>query len=124
MAKVIGFGGIYFKSSDPTALANWYQTHLQLPLEEWGGAVFFPKNLPQGSYQTLTPFPQDTDYFAPSEKPYMFNLVVDDLELILAQITAGGGIPIDSIEDTEFGRFAWFIDPDGNKIELWQPSST
>ncbi|QYJ73974.1 MULTISPECIES: VOC family protein [Shewanella] len=122
MAKVIGLGGVFFKSSDPEALANWYKTHLGMPVEHWGGCAFRALDLPKGSYSVWSPFDAGSDYFHPSRHPFMFNLVVDDLDAVLAQAAAGGAEVLPGREDTEFGRFGWFIDPDGNKVELWQMS--
>jgi len=122
MAKVIGLGGIFFKSTDPIALATWYQNHLQIPIENWGGAAFYHNDKPTPGYHVWTPFDHNTSYFAPTDKSFMFNFIVDDLEQALQQVTQGGGEQVGEIEDSEFGLFGWFIDPDGNKVELWQPS--
>ncbi|ASJ96375.1 MULTISPECIES: VOC family protein [Shewanella] len=126
MAKVIGLGGIFFKSEDPQKLANWYKTYLEVPVENWGGAAFYLNNLmPMAAtgYSVWTPMAKDTDYLHPSSKEFMFNLIVDDLNEALAQVAEGGAELIAETEDSEFGRFGWFIDPDGNKVELWQPSN-
>lgn len=120
MAKVIGLGGVFFKSPNPEALALWYKTHLGLPIEHWGGCAFRASELPKGSYAVWSPFDESSDYFYPSKHDFMFNLVVDDLEAILNQAAAGGATIVPQREDTEFGLFGWFIDPDGNKVELWQ----
>ena len=122
MAKVIGLGGIFFKSADPVTLATWYKTHLQVPIENWGGAAFYHTDKATLGYHVWTPFAHSTDYFAPSDKSFMFNFIVDDLAQALMQVEQGGGQLVGDIEDSEFGRFGWFIDPDGNKVELWQPS--
>lgn len=124
MAKVIGLGGVFFKSTNPQALAEWYKTHLGLPVEHWGGCAFRATDLPKSSYSVWSPFDESSDYFAPSKHDFMFNLVVDDLEGVLTQAAAGGANVLPQREDTEFGRFGWFIDPDGNKVELWQMSDT
>ena len=126
MAKVIGLGGIFFKSEDPQKLANWYKTYLEVPVENWGGAAFYLNNLmPMATtgYSVWTPMGKDTDYLLPSSKEFMFNLIVDDLNEALSQVAEGGAELIAETEDSEFGRFGWFIDPDGNKVELWQPSN-
>lgn len=121
MAKVIGLGGIFFKSVDPIALATWYKNHLQVPIENWGGAAFYHNNKSTPGYHVWTPLAQTTHYFSPSDKNFMFNFIVDDLAQALVQVIEGGGQQVGIIEDSEFGRFGWFIDPDGNKVELWQP---
>ena len=127
MAKVIGLGGIFFKSEDPNALALWYKTHLQVPVENWGGAAFYLNNLmptAAAGYSVWTPMSADSDYLHPSAKSFMFNLIVDDLDGALEQVRNGGAQVIAETEDSEFGRFGWFVDPDGNKVELWQASKT
>ena len=122
MAKVIGLGGVFFKSRDPQALGEWYQKWLGVPVESaWGGATFKPDQMPPGGYSVWSPFPADTQYFAPAEQPFMMNLVVDDLDGALTQVTEGGAEIVGEIEESEFGRFGWFLDPEGNKVELWQP---
>ena len=122
MAKVIGLGGVFFKSRDPQALGEWYQKWLGVPVESaWGGATFKPDQMPPGGYSVWSPFPADTQYFAPAEQPFMMNLVVDDLGGALTQVTEGGAEIVGEIEESEFGRFGWFLDPEGNKVELWQP---
>ncbi|MBW8182229.1 VOC family protein [Shewanella nanhaiensis] len=125
MAKVIGLGGILFKSSNPKALAHWYQKHLQLPVESWGGAAFYLDKLShyaRSGYSIWSPMESDSEYLNPSQSSFMINLVVDDLTEALAQVQAGGCEVLEISEPSEFGRFGWFIDPDGNKVELWQPN--
>lgn len=120
MAKVLGVGGIFFKSPDPKRLYDWYARHLGMELSEWGTA-YFPQNLPANSQTVWSAFPAATEYFAPSSKEFMFNLIVDDLEEALKQVKSGGAELIGDIEKMEYGSFGWFIDPDGNKVELWEP---
>ena len=122
MAKVIGLGGVFFKSRDPQALGEWYQKWLGVPVESaWGGATFKPDHMPPGGYSVWSPFPADTKYFAPAEQSFMMNLVVDDLDGVLAQVSEGGAEIVGEIEESDFGRFGWFLDPEGSKVELWQP---
>ncbi|HTM19909.1 MAG TPA: VOC family protein [Kofleriaceae bacterium] len=121
MERVRGIGGVFFKSKDPKALGAWYQEHLGVPLE-WGMAIFRWAEHDRGGALTVwTPFAADTKYFAPSESPFMINFRVDDLDRVRAQLLAAGVTVDDKIEESEFGRFGWAMDPDGNKIELWQP---
>jgi predicted enzyme related to lactoylglutathione lyase len=124
MAKVTGIGGVFFKSPDPEALGEWYRQHLGVPLEEWGGAAFrwaSPEN-PSGTGTTVwSPFKHDTTYFAPSTAAFMVNFRVDDLHALLAQLRSAGCDVDAKVEESEFGAFGWVMDPDGNKIELWQP---
>lgn len=124
MARVIGIGGIFFKSKDPKTLCAWYAEHLGLKLDpSFDGAIFPASNLPTEAYAVWSPFPNDSDYFSPSGKEFMINLIVDDVDAALAQAEAGGAKLVGKPQDIEFGRFGWFVDPDGNKIELWKPSA-
>ena len=125
MARVTGIGGVFFKASDPKPLAAWYREHLGVDVQAWGGAAFAwgaeGPGAPPG-YTVWSPFAADTKYFAPSEKPFMVNLRVDDLDALLAALRARGANVLDRREDTEQGRFGYVLDPDGNLLELWQPS--
>ena len=120
MARVIGFGGIFFKARDPKALADWYAQHLGLNISGFGGAKFAEDAQRPGS--TLwCPFKEDTQHFAPSTKPFMFNFRVDDLEALLAQLR-GAGVEVDAkVDKSEYGNFGWIMDPEGNRVELWEP---
>jgi catechol 2,3-dioxygenase-like lactoylglutathione lyase family enzyme len=124
MKRVTGIGGVFFKSKDPKALGAWYKKHLGIAVEEWGGATFRwngPDN-PQGAGTTVwNPFAADTGYFAPSSAPFMINYRVDDLRALLAVLRADGVQVDEKVEESEYGKFGWVIDPEGNKLELWQP---
>lgn len=122
MAKVLGLGGIFFKSPDPAALMTWYQKHLGFPEGSNDYAAFAPSSMPAAGSTTFCPFKESTTYFAPSTREFMFNLVVDDLDGALAQVQAGGAKLAGDVESYEYGRFGRFIDPDGNKVELWEPA--
>ena len=121
--RVQGIGGIFFKSPDPKALARWYGEHLGVPVEDWGGANFsWAKQADAERASTVwSPFAADTTYFAPSQSAFMINFRVRDLDAMLAQVAAAGAKVFDERESSEFGEFGWFLDPDGNKVELWQP---
>lgn len=121
MGKVIGLGGVFFKAQDPARLGAWYAEWLGVPVNHPYGAVFRPAEVPAGGYQVWSPFATDTDYFAPADTPYMFNLMVDDLEGCLVRVAEGGAEVMDKREKGEYGDFGWFVDPEGNKVELWQP---
>jgi predicted enzyme related to lactoylglutathione lyase len=124
MAKVLGVGGIFFKSPDPQKLNQWYAQWLGMSIETESGMLFVPfkpNAMPTNGYTVWSAFNATTCYFAPSDKEFMFNLVVDNLEEALRQVTAGGAEEVGDIEKSEYGRFGWFMDPDGNKVELWQP---
>lgn len=124
MAKVLGVGGIFFKSKDPEALGKWYQEHLGVEIDpSFGGASFAAAKMPKDGYTVWSPFSAKTDYFEPSKSNFMFNLIVDDLEGAMKQVEAGGAVLHGQEEEAEFGLFGWFSDPDGNKVELWQPPS-
>jgi predicted enzyme related to lactoylglutathione lyase len=121
MAKVLGVGGIFFKSKDPKALMAWYQRALGVPGEH-GFVAFRPEAIPPGGATVFSPFKEDADKFKPSTREFMFNLMVDDIDGALAQVKDAGGTLVDERQDYgEYGIFGWFMDPDGNKVELWQP---
>jgi predicted enzyme related to lactoylglutathione lyase len=123
MPTVLGLGGLFFKSADPAAMQDWYSRVLGLSFESWGGIVFTPDAAAAhpGAATVFSAFAADSDYFAPSDKDYMFNLMVDDLGGILARCAENGVEPIAAIVDEFNGRFAHIIDPEGRKIELWEP---
>ncbi len=123
MARVTGIGGIFFRGRDPKALAAWYAQHLGIQVTEWGGAQFlWSDEIPPTTGSTAwNIFPADTKYFGATPQPYMVNYRVDDLDALLTQLAAAG-VSIDpKREDASYGRFAWITDPEGNRIELWQP---
>ncbi len=125
MARVTGIGGVFFAARDPRALASWYSEYLGLPLEAFGGAV--PKWANDPTARTgLTvwmPVPDDGGAFAPSSSPFMINFRVDDLDAVLARLKEGGVVPEEGPRADDHGKFAWILDPEGNKIELWEPRS-
>jgi len=119
MAKILGLGGVFIKCKDPKAYANWWKIHMGVDVSEWGG-MDWPND---GKASTLlTPFAADTDYFEPSPERFMINLRVDDVPAMLAKAKAGGAEIIGEISDEGYGVFGWFLDPEGIKIELWQPN--
>lgn len=124
MAKVTGIGGVFFKAkSDPKELAAWYAKHLGLALEPWGGAVLkWPLDPGAGSGATVWHVAaSDTKWFSPSEASFMINYRVDDLESLLTQLREASVTIVKGPDKDETGSFAWILDPDGNKVELWQP---
>ena len=124
MPKITGVGGIFFKAkSDPKTLAEWYQLHLGLQLEPWGGAILrWPADAQVDKGVTVWSLASaDSKWFAPSESTFMVNYRVDDLGGLLAALKAAGINPVQGPEAHENGDFAWIMDPDGNKLELWQP---
>ena len=122
MAKVLGVGGVFFKSPDPAKLYEWYERWLGFKADPQSGIGFQPEQMPKNSVTVWSAFKSSTAYFAPSAKDFMFNLVVDDLSEALAQVREGGAQIVGEIEEYEYGKFGWFMDPDGNKVELWQPT--
>jgi predicted enzyme related to lactoylglutathione lyase len=126
MAKVLGVGGIFFKSPDPQMLCQWYSDWLGLTVSSEGMSfvLFFPGSMPKNGYTVWSAFDSNTTYFSPSNNEFMFNLVVDNLEEALSQVKAGGAQVVGESEKNDYGQFAWFMDPDGNKVELWQPPDT
>jgi predicted enzyme related to lactoylglutathione lyase len=122
MQKVTGIGGIFFEAADPDRLAGWYRDHLGIPVE--GSHAEFrwrDKDRPEEAGRTVwSLFPEGTGYFGPSEVPFMINYRVADLDQMLDQLRSAG-ITIDKVEDYDYGRFAWITDPEGHRIELWQP---
>jgi len=124
MAKVTGIGGVFFKSRmDHKALAAWYARHLGLPLEAWGGAILrWPEDQAEDGGLTVWHVAESkSEWFSPSDSSFMINYRVDDLDELLAQLRRDGVPILKGPELEENGRFAWLLDPDGNKIELWQP---
>lgn len=121
MAKVLGVGGVFFKSVNPDRLYRWYSEHLGISKNDEPGVSFQNSEQSPAGYLVWSAFDDNTKYFEPADKQYMFNLVVDDLEGALQQVEKGGAELVGEIESYDFGSFGWFIDPDGNKVELWQP---
>jgi predicted enzyme related to lactoylglutathione lyase len=122
MKRVTGIGGIFFKSSDPKRLGAWYRDHLGLDVSDWGGAIFQWGGPDSSLGMTIwSPFSQDTNKMDPSSASFMINFRVADLDTLLATLRAEGCTVIDNTEPSDFGKFGWVIDPDGNKVELWEP---
>lgn len=123
MKRVIGLGGIFFKSDDPSSLRNWYKKHLGLNVEDWGCKFEWRNpNLETGeAYSVWSPLKHDTNYFAPSAKPFMINFVVQNLTELLNVLRTEGVHVFEETDESEFGKFGWILDPENNKIELWEP---
>jgi predicted enzyme related to lactoylglutathione lyase len=124
MARITGIGGVFLKcKGDSAALASWYREHLGMPMEPWGGAVLrWPDDKAEdGGLTVWTLADKDSQWFSPSASSFMINYRVDDLDALLAQLRAGGVEIVAGPESHENGKFAWIMDPDGNKVELWQP---
>lgn len=123
MAKVLGLGGLFFKSADTAAMREWYSRVLGLEFNDWGGLVFLPEVAAShpGAGTVFSAFAADTDYFEPSDKEFMFNLMVDNLDGVLARCAKHGVTPVKTFPDEANGRFAHLMDPEGRKVELWEP---
>ena len=119
---ITGVGGIFVRSPDPKALAAWYQDVLGIKLESWGGAMLRTDAPDHPKVVVWSAFKQTTDHFAPSTRDFMVNFAVDDLDAMIAKLTAKGVKILDRSAPDPTGTFAWILDPDGTKIELWQPA--
>lgn len=124
MKRVTGIGGIFFKAKDPKGLCEWYRKHLGIEAEGWTGFAFQWKDDPRANAGSTvwSIFPESTKYFEPADRPFMINFRVADLTSLLAQLREEG-VEVDdkSGQDSEFGKFGWVMDPEGNRIELWEP---
>ena len=124
MKRVTGIGGIFFKASDPKALGAWDRDHLGLDVTAWGGAIFRWGGPDSNAGTTIwSPFAQDTGYMAPGNASFMLNFRVADLDALLAALRAEGCNVLDKTETSEQGKFGWVLDPEGNKVELWEPAA-
>ena len=122
MAKVLGIGGLFFKSKNPSGLADWYSKTLGLPVNPGStSSVLKIEQLPQEGFTVWSTFDENTDYFEPCKNSFMINFIVDDLIESLVQVKKAGGEVLDDVHEHEYGMFGWFLDPEGNKVELWQP---
>ena len=117
---ITGIGGVFFKAKDPKALAAWYHDVLGLPVEAWGGAALRYDAAGHPPAAAWSAFPTTTKYFAPSTGEFMIDYAVDNMDAIVARLQAKG-VAILKRSDDSNGRFAWLLDPEGNKVELWQP---
>jgi predicted enzyme related to lactoylglutathione lyase len=125
MKRVTGVGGIFFSASDPAALRAWYQRHLGVDVQSWGGAAFSWADGQDSSNGGMTVWSIGTpggDQFAPG-KTFTINYRVDDLAALLQALRDEGCNVLDKTDDSDFGKFGWVIDPEGNKVELWEPPS-
>jgi predicted enzyme related to lactoylglutathione lyase len=120
MNRVTGIGGVFFKARDPQALGEWYRTHLGMDVGEWGGVNFRWGEGATGS-TTWSLFKDDTSYFAPSASSFMVNYRVEDLDALLTLLRADGCDVDEKVEESEYGKFGWVMDPEGNRLELWEP---
>lgn len=120
MKRVVGIGGIFFKAKDPKALQAWYVKHLGLPMTP-DGYIVFQSSPETKEHAVWSAFPADTSYYQPSEKDFMFNYRVADLVQLLDVLKEEGVQIVGDIQEETYGKFGWIMDPEGNKIELWEP---
>lgn len=126
MNRVTGIGGIFFKANDAPKLHAWYKRHLGIDVQPWGGAAFQwadDQGKPVGGTTIWSISPNDAEQFSPSSSSFMINYRVENLHELVQALKEEGCEVLDKIDESEFGKFAWVIDPEGNKVELWQPPS-
>lgn len=122
MQRVTGIGGIFFRASNPTELQDWYKTHLGIDVQAWGGTAFRWADASGAPANGTTIWAiGDGTNFAPSDASFMLNYRVEDLHALLDLLREEGCQVLDKVEESEFGIFGWVMDPEGNKVELWQP---
>jgi predicted enzyme related to lactoylglutathione lyase len=124
MKRVTGIGGIFFSAKDAVALRAWYEQHLGIDVQSWGGAAFPWTDAGGNATNGTTAWsidPDDGKHFAPSKSTFMVNYRVADLTALLQSLRDEGCDVLDATDDSEYGKFGWVMDPEGNKVELWQP---
>jgi len=124
MKRVTGIGGVFFKAKDPVALRAWYKRHLGIDVQDWGGTAFRwtdDTGRPEAGTTVWSIGSADGDYYAPSTSSFMVNYRVGDVLGLLQVLRDEGCQVVDKTEESEFGKFGWVMDPEGNKVELWQP---
>lgn len=124
MKRVTGIGGVFFKAKDAPALRAWYKRHLGIDVQDWGGTAFAwadSDGKPTSGSTVWCISAQESNQFAPGTASFMVNYRVEDLPAVVAALKSEGCHVLDKMDDSEYGKFAWVIDPEGNKVELWQP---
>jgi predicted enzyme related to lactoylglutathione lyase len=124
MKRVTGIGGIFFKAKDPAALGAWYKTHLGIDVQDWGGAAFRwvdEAGSPTPGTTIWSVSSAESEMFAPSRSSFVVNYRVADLRALLEALRHEGCNVLDKTDESEYGKFGWVMDPEGNKVELWQP---
>jgi predicted enzyme related to lactoylglutathione lyase len=124
MTRVTGIGGIFFQAQDPAALQAWYKRHLGIDVQEWGGTAFLwadAEGKPTGGTTIWSIGPAGTQYYAPSHASFMVNYRVADLHGLVKVLREEGCNVLEKVEESEYGKFAWVMDPEDNKVELWEP---
>jgi len=124
MRRVTGIGGIFFSARDPKGLCAWYKKHLGIDVQDWGGTAFTWTDAagnPAKGTTVWSIFPADSKQFAPGKSTFMVNYRVEDLAALLQALREEGCNVLEKTDDSEYGKFGWVMDPEGNKVELWQP---
>lgn len=124
LKRVTGIGGLFFKTNNPQKLKQWYKTHLGFNTDDWGCTFWWKNNEGKPASTQWSPFKNDTNYFTPSKKEFMFNYRVEDLKKLIRKLKDEGVTIVGDIEEYEYGKFGWIMDIDGNKIELWEPNDS
>lgn len=120
--RVTGLGGFFFKTKDPNAIKQWYNKHLGLNTDQYGCTFWWKDKEGQDCSTQWSPMKDDTNYFKPSKSPFMMNFRVENLEELLNVLRLEGVTVVGEIEEYSYGKFGWILDPDGNKLELWEPN--
>ena len=124
MNRVVGIGGVFIKAKDPVALRDWYREHLGMSIEDWGGTAFrwnFEEGPGESGMTVWSLFEEKSEYFAPSTARFMVNYIVKDLQAVLAALRSEGCDVDSKTDESEYGKFGWVMDPEGNRVELWEP---
>ncbi len=119
--RVTGLGGFFFKTKNPDETKKWYKDHLGLPVDDYGCTFWWKDTKGNDCSTQWSPFKEDTDYFSPSKKQFMMNFRVENLHELLAVLKEEGVTIVGDVEEYDYGKFGWILDPEGNKIELWEP---
>ena len=123
MQKVRGVGGLFFQCKDPEKLAAWYRDYLGIALDGGTYGMFDPNQAQEHDRTVWSTFAADSDYFQPSKQAFMFNFIVDDVPAMIKQVVAAGATQVGEVVSESYGDFAWFLDPEGFKVELWSPKA-
>lgn len=119
--RVTGIGGIFFKTKDSKATKAWYGKHLGLPVDDYGCTFWWKDEAGKKASTQWSPFKEDTTYFKPSKQPFMVNFRVENINNLITVLKSEGVTIVGETQTFEYGKFAWILDPEGNKIELWEP---
>lgn len=121
MKRVTGIGGVFFKTKDPEKLKEWYTRHLGIQSDQYGATFNWRTETGETGYTVWSPFKENTNYFDPGKKEWMINYRVENLEELLKMLKKEGVTVVGEMEVYDYGKFGWIMDPEGNKIELWEP---